>query len=74
MAQTEYLLDLFQPTTLIQTLKYQADTDADRWDQRHIDAMVRVCEYIAVTYPEFYKQIQPIHEQFLHKEANTHEL
>jgi hypothetical protein len=71
---TESLLDLFQPTTLIQTLKYQANTDADWWEQRHIDAMVHVCEYIAVTYPEFYKQIQPIHEQFLHKEASTHEL
>jgi hypothetical protein len=69
MAQTQALLDLFQPTELIRTIKYQANTQADWWEQQHIDAMVQMCEYIAVTYPMLYRQVKTIHEQFLNKEA-----
>jgi hypothetical protein len=65
------LLDLFQPHQLTETLKYQATALAsDCWERRHIDAMVNLCEYVAVTYPLMYQQIKHIHERFINKQED----
>jgi hypothetical protein len=61
---TEATLDLFDPMTLVQTLMYQSNTDADYWERQHIDAMVDVCEYIKDTYPAMYSRVEKIHKRF----------
>jgi hypothetical protein len=56
---------------LIETLKYQATAAmSDCWERRHIDAMVNLCEYVAVTYPLMYQQIKHIHEHFINKQED----
>lgn len=68
---TTATLDLFQPHILIETLKYQATAAmSDCWERRHIDAMVNLCEYVAVTYPLMYQQIKHIHERFINKQED----
>lgn len=68
---TTATLDLFQPHTLIETLKYQATAAmSECWERRHIDAMVNLCEYLAVTYPLMYRQIKHIHERFIEKQED----
>ena len=64
------ILDLFQPDQLVSVLRYQADTPSDCWEQRHIDAMVRVCEYLQDVYPLTYDRVAHIHRKFQHREAS----
>jgi hypothetical protein len=67
----EATLDLFDPATLIATLRKQSEgVNADWWEYRHIDAMCKICEYISVTYPAMYRQIEQIHTEFLTKQPD----
>lgn len=69
---TDATLDLFDPMTIVQTLMYQASTDADYWEQQHIDAMVDLCVYLQNTYPGMYNKIKDIHNQFINRTATIY--
>jgi hypothetical protein len=61
---TEAVLDLFDPMTLVQTVLYQSNTDADYWEAQHITSMTDVCQYIKDTYPAMYNRVENIHKRF----------
>ena len=66
------LLDLFDPVALIKVMNYQGREImcSDWWEQRHIEAMVTIGNYINDTYPAMYKQIEQIHSEFKTKQAD----
>jgi hypothetical protein len=67
MFEFDSMLDLFDPMSIIHTLMYQARIDSDCWEERHIRAMINVCEYIKDVYPNMYDKVEYIHKRFLVK-------
>lgn len=68
MATSFDTLDLFIPEVLVSAVRYQHTTDEQLWEQRHINAMNTICEYIRVVYPGEYSQVEAIHHIFQSKE------
>jgi len=58
------LLDLFDPMSLVHTVMYQSNTEADYWEADHINAMADVCQYIKDVYPNMYNRVESIHKRF----------
>jgi hypothetical protein len=69
-ADVESVLDLFQPDELLNVVRYQASVPASIWEQRHIDGMVEVCEYIRLTYSNLYPMVESIHRKFRYMEPS----
>jgi Fe2+ or Zn2+ uptake regulation protein len=66
------VLDLFDPAAIIKAVNYQGkETTSDCWEQRHIEAMVTLGNYISDTYPSMYGQIKQIHSEFQTKQADV---
>ena len=67
------VLDLFDPAAIIKAINYQGKEpiNSDCWEQRHIEAMVTLGNYISDTYPLMYGQIKQIHSEFQTKQADV---
>jgi hypothetical protein len=70
VADVDSVLDLFLPVDLVKMLEYQCSTRYELWEQRHIDAMNTVCEYVEEVHPTHYDSIAGIHRKFEYMEAN----
>jgi hypothetical protein len=65
------VLDLFQPPAIIDAIIYQATAiESDCWEQRHIEAMKELCEYVRTTYPRQYYKVLVHHQRFNNKQAD----
>jgi hypothetical protein len=64
------LLDLILPKDLVELLQYHNNTAYPLWEQRHIDAMNAVCEYVEEVHPTHYDSIAGIHRKFKLKEPD----
>ena len=64
------VLDLVLPVDLVKMLEYQCSTSYELWEQRHIDAMNSVCEYVKEIHPTHYEKVAGIHRKFQYLEAD----
>ena len=63
MAETDDLLDLILPVNLVELVQYHHNTAYSLWEQRHIDAVNTVCEYVKEIHPTHYDSIAGIHRK-----------
>ena len=68
--QAGSLLDLFKPVDLVELVQYHHNTAYSFWEQRHIDALNTVCEYVQDIHPTHYDSIAGIHRKFQLKEPD----
>jgi hypothetical protein len=53
--------------SLIQMVLYQGSLPGELWEQRHIDAMNNVCDYIKDVHPSVYNRVKFTHDRFVAK-------
>lgn len=70
MTTTSDVLDLLIPEVLVTAVRYQHDVANELWEQRHIDAMNTVCDYLSTVHPAEYDRVARIHRSFQHRTAD----
>lgn len=58
------LLDCFEPDAIVHMIRRQSKTDADYWEQKHINVMRTACQYVKDVYPKRYWQVEEAHGKF----------
>lgn len=69
-APTFDTLDLFIPEVLVSAVLYQHTTDEQLWEQRHINGMNTICDYLQAVHPAEYRKVAAIHQHFQTKEPD----